>query len=477
MPVDLLVLKQMWEFDVILGVNWLSKYYASIDCDSRVITFREPGQEEFEYRACKGACFAATISTVREKKMIKGGCKAYLATIVDPQREYPELGNIRVVCEYPDVFPAELSGLPPDWEDEFVIDLIPSATPVSKAPYRMASVELKELKAQLQDLLYKGFVKPSVSPWGAPKELNIRQRRWLELRKDYDLTILYHPDKANVVADALSRKSIENLATAITSQPSLHKEMQRFGLEIVAPEVPTILAALVVRPTLLEQIKERQVDDPYLQKMQNDVNDGRAGDFGVGADSALRFRNRLCVPKDDDIRRMEKVRLARQRLATAQSRHKSYTDKRRKDVEFAVGDRVFLKVSPMRGVKRFGVRGKLSPRFVGPFEILERVGAVAYRVALPPRLAGVHDVFHVSNLRKYVNDPEHVLSYIPIELQQDMTYKEFLAYIVDREVRKLRNREIPYLKIHWSEHGDREETWELEDARKERHPHLFEELR
>ncbi|XP_020082654.1 uncharacterized protein LOC109706293 [Ananas comosus] len=131
----------------------------------------------------------------------------------------------------------------------------------------------------------------------------------------------------------------------------------------------------------------------------------------------------------------------------------------------------------MRGVKRFGVRKKLSPRFVGPFEILERVGVVAYRVALPPRLAGVYDVFHVSNLRKYVYDPEHVLSYIPTELQMDMTYEEFPAYIVDREVRKLRSREIPYVKIYWSEHGDREETWELEDMMKERYPHLFEELR
>nr|CAD1827310.1 unnamed protein product [Ananas comosus var. bracteatus] len=130
----------------------------------------------------------------------------------------------------------------------------------------------------------------------------------------------------------------------------------------------------------------------------------------------------------------------------------------------------------MRGVKRFGVRGKLSPCYIGPFEILERVGAVAYKLALPPSLAGVHNVFHVSQLRKYVYDPDHILSYIPIELQEDMTYEEFPAYIVDREVRKLWNREIPYVKIHWSEHGDREETWELESEMRECHPHLFDEL-
>ncbi|XP_020082043.1 uncharacterized protein LOC109705704 [Ananas comosus] len=133
----------------------------------------------------------------------------------------------------------------------------------------------------------------------------MRQRRRLELLKDYDLTILYHPGKANVVADARSRKSVENLVTAITSQPLLQKEMQRFGLEVVAPEVVTILAALVVRPTLLERIKERQVDDSYLQKVWDNIDGGRAGDFGVGSDGALRFRNRLCVPKDDEVRKMK----------------------------------------------------------------------------------------------------------------------------------------------------------------------------
>ncbi|XP_020098365.1 uncharacterized protein LOC109717100 [Ananas comosus] len=106
----------------------------------------------------------------------------------------------------------------------------------------------------------------------------------------------------------------------------------------------------------------------------------------------------------------------------------------------------------------------------------ERILRVAYKLALLPRLAGVHDVFHVSTLRKYIHDPDHILSYVPTELQEDMTYEEFPAYIVDREVRKLRSREIPYVKIHWSEHSDREETWELEDAMKERYPHLFEEL-
>ena len=99
------------------------------------------------------------------------------------------------------------------------------------------------------------------------------------------------------------------------------------------------------------------------------------------------------------------------RLLTAQSRQKSYADKRRRPLEFEAGDHVFLKVMPKRGVVRFEKQGKLSPRFIGPFEVLERVGAVACRLALPPSLTGVHEVFHVPMLRKYTPDPAHVVDW------------------------------------------------------------------
>nr|CAN74305.1 hypothetical protein VITISV_035483 [Vitis vinifera] len=112
---------------------------------------------------------------------------------------------------------------------------------------------------------------------------------------------------------------------------------------------------------------------------------------------------------------VEKVALIKEILKTTQSIHKSYVDHRRRDLEFEVGDHVFLKVSPMKSVMRFGRKGKLSPRFVGPFEILERVGTLAYKVALPPSLSKVHNVFHVSTLRKYIYDPSHVVELEPIQ--------------------------------------------------------------
>ncbi|KAL4016984.1 hypothetical protein IC575_024655 [Cucumis melo] len=159
----------------------------------------------------------------------------------------------------------------------------------------------------------------------------------------------------------------------------------------------------------------------------------------------------------------EAIQKIRSRMHTAQSRQKSYADVRRKDLEFEVGDKVFLKVAPMRGVLRFERRGKLSPRFVGPFEILERIGPVAYRLALPLSLSTVHDVFHVSMLRKYVPDPSHVVDYEPLEIDENLSYTEQPVEVLAREVKTLRNKEIPLVKVLWRNHRVEEATWERED--------------
>ncbi|KAA0055567.1 pol protein [Cucumis melo var. makuwa] len=118
------------------------------------------------------------------------------------------------------------------------------------------------------------------------------------------------------------------------------------------------------------------------------------------------------------------IQKIRARMLIAQSRQKSYVDEQRKDLEFGVGDMVFLKVAPMKGVLRFENKGKLSPRFVGPFEILERIGPIAYRLALPPSFSAVHDVFHVSILRKYVADSTHVADFEPLRINENLSYNE-----------------------------------------------------
>ncbi|XP_043696781.1 uncharacterized protein LOC122647449 [Telopea speciosissima] len=143
----------------------------------------------------------------------------------------------------------------------------------------------------------------------------------------------------------------------------------------------------------------------------------------------------------------EKVDLIHEQIKAAQSRQKGYADQRRKDLDFLIGDKVFLKVSPTKGMMQFSKKGKLSPRYIGPYEILAKVGPVAYRLALPPSLDDMHDVFHVSMLRKYVHNPSHILAQEPPKLATDMSYKEQPEKILDSKVVNLRNRPIHYVKV------------------------------
>ena len=128
----------------------------------------------------------------------------------------------------------------------------------------------------------------------------------------------------------------------------------------------------------------------------------------------------------------------------------------------------------MKGVVRFGKRGKLNPRYVGPFEILGRVGPVAYRLKLTPELTNVHDVFHVSMLRKYIPDPSHILAQPPIEIEKNLSYEERPVRIMDRQEKRLRNKSIPLVKIWWENQSGNAATWEKESDMRLRYPHLFE---
>ncbi|GJR99793.1 putative reverse transcriptase domain-containing protein [Tanacetum coccineum] len=338
------------------------------------------------------------------------------------------LDDARFLQEFPKGFPEDLPGIPPTRQVEFRIDLVPGATPVARAPYRLAPSEMKELAEQLQELTDKGFIRPS-STWRSEdfmhtamlqrrvwaivlmqreegefsmhhrqlkfmkrpirlidlelgavvfalkiwrhylygtkctvftdhkslqhildqKELNMRQHRWLELLSDYDCEIRYHPGKANV--------------TEARKPENIKKE------DVRATVIPRSLAE-------------------------------------VGT-ITMDFVTKLPKSSQETTERIIQIK---QRIQTARDRQKSYDDLKRKLMEFQVGDKVMLKVSPWKWVVRFGKRGKLNPRYVGPFKVLKKVRSVAYKLELHQEMSRVYNTFHVSNLKKCYSDDPLVVS-------------------------------------------------------------------
>ncbi|CAN4119665.1 unnamed protein product [Withania somnifera] len=171
---------------------------------------------------------------------------------------------------------------------------------------------------------------------------------------------------------------------------------------------------------------------------------------------------------------MEKVKVIQQRLKTAQSRHKSYVDARRRGLEFSIGDWVFLKVSPMKGVMRFGKKGKPSPRNIGPYKTIRRYGRVAYELELPQEISIVHPVFHVSMLHRCIGDPSRITPIEDVQVIEKLSYEEIPVAILDRQVKKLRNKEVASIKVLWRNQQVEEITWEDEEAMKSKYPHFFE---
>jgi hypothetical protein len=170
---------------------------------------------------------------------------------------------------------------------------------------------------------------------------------------------------------------------------------------------------------------------------------------------------------------VDKVAEVRHNLVAAQSRQKKYADVRRRELEFQIGDHVLLRVSPTKGVVRFGTKGKLSPRYIGPFLITARIGKLAYRLELPQSMSGVHNVFHVSMLRKYLHDPEQRIELEHIIIEQDLTINSEPVRILEFSDRVLRRRVIKYVKVLWSNQTEREATWELEELMRKEYPALF----
>ncbi|GJQ93218.1 putative reverse transcriptase domain-containing protein [Tanacetum coccineum] len=169
----------------------------------------------------------------------------------------------------------------------------------------------------------------------------------------------------------------------------------------------------------------------------------------------------------------KKISQIKDRLKAVRDRQKSYVDKRRIPLEFSVGEHVLLKVSPWKCVVHFGKKGKLAPSFVGPFEITERIGPMAYRLRLPEELNGVHDTFHVSNLKKCLADPTLQIPLDEIQVYGKLNFVEEPVEILEREFKKLKQSRIAIVKVWWNLKREPEFTWEREDQMKLKYLHLF----
>ncbi|GJT81653.1 putative reverse transcriptase domain-containing protein [Tanacetum coccineum] len=399
--IDLMPIK-LGSFDIVIGMDWLSKYHARIICDEKVVHIPINGE--------------TLIIRVMEKKS-------------DEKR----LKDILVVIEFLEVFPEDLLGLPPVRQVEFQIDLIPRTTPIAQAPYRLAPSEMQELSNQLQELSDRGFIRPSTLPWGAPvlfvKKKDGSFRMCIDYRELNKLTVknryrLPRIDDLFTTSRILKRNSIWVDAR---HEGSIYR-LNMFGAKW--PNMKVIIAEYVGKCLTCSRVKAE-------------------------------------CQKPSDLLVQPEIPMS------ARDRQRSYANVRRKPLEFQVGDRVMLKVSPRKGVILFGKRGKLNPRYIEPFKILERIGPVAYKLKLPEELRNVHNTFHVSNLKKCLSDESLVIPMKELRLDDKLNFVEEPVEIMDREIKQLKQRRIPIVKVRWNSKRGPEFTWEREDQIRAKYSHLF----
>ncbi|XP_075474858.1 uncharacterized protein LOC142505658 [Primulina tabacum] len=547
---DLIVIL-MVAFDVILGMDWLFAYCAVIDCVGKIVKFLADDHDSDVFVSLGSSMGIPIISCLQANKLLYKGCMGFLASVVDVQKESNlQLHDIVVVQDYPDVFADDVPRLPPDREVEFVIDLIPGTSQISEVPYRMAPTEMKELKTQLQELLDKGFIRPSSSPWGAPilfvkkkdvslrlcidyRELNKEQQldaQLLELKRKIDLTgvsefgsnrdgLLTFRDKICVPLGDDIRKEVkiehQRPAGLLQSLPIPQWKWEHITMDfVVGNQYAKAYIHEIVRihgiPVSIVSDRDPRFTSDFLKSLHRALgtklafstayhpqSDGQSErviqiledmlractiDFPGSWDSKLplveftynnsfqssidmapyealygrKYRSPLYREEVGERKMLgpelvqqttDVVALIQERMNKAQSRQKSYADVRRRPLAFEVGDHVFIKIAHLKGVMRFGKKGKLSPRYIGPFEILDKIGDRTYRLALSPNLDQVHNVFHVSMLCKYIANQSHVLRYELLDLLPDLSYEEMLVQILDRKVKVLRNKEIGLVKV------------------------------
>ncbi|XP_071699425.1 uncharacterized protein [Rutidosis leptorrhynchoides] len=373
-------------FDVVLGMDWLIRHKASIECDKKIIYFPLADGTRAVAQGERGGFNCPLISMMKVKKSLAKGCDSFLAYVIDAKKEKKSVSDIPIVSEFPEVFRDELPGLPPVREVEYKIELLPGSTPVVKALYRLAPSEIRDMMSQIQELLdqYGGS-------WDSHLPLI-----------EFAYNNSYHSS-------------------------------------IGKPPYEMLYGRRCRTPTCWLKAGEKHFVGPEIVQQTAD-----------------------------------KVAIAREKLKDARDRQKIYAEPRRQPLTFSVGERVYLKVSPWKGVIRFGKRGKLAPRYLGPFNIRQMLNDQTVVLDLPAELAGIHDTFNICYLRKCkVDDESQILALQDLKVDMNKKLVEEPVKIVDRKVTKLRKKQIPIVLVEWKHTLGSNLTWETEELMKARYPPLF----
>ncbi|GJY19416.1 putative reverse transcriptase domain-containing protein [Tanacetum coccineum] len=439
----------------------------------------------------------------------------------EDKSEEKRLEDVPILRDFPEVFPEDLTGLPSTRQMEFRIDLVPGAAPVVRAPYRLTPSEMKELSEQLKELSDKGFIRPSSSPWGAPvlnkKEHEEHLKAILELLKKEELYAKFskcefwipkgiHVDPAKIesIKDWASPKSptkirqFLGLASApILALPDRSEDFITYCDASIKGSGDVLMQREKVIAYASRQLKIHEKNytthDLELEAVVFALKIWRHYLYGTNLDMSTAYHLQTGGQSERTIQTLEDMlRDCVIDFGNGWVKHFplvefSYNNNYHASIKAApfealygrkcrlpmFGDKVMLKVSPWKGVIRFGKRGKLNHIYVGPFKVLKKVGDVAYKLELPQELSRVHNTFHVSNLKKCYSEDPLVVPLEGLQLDDKLHLVEEPVEIMDREVKQLRRSRVPIVKVRWNSRRGPEFTWEREDQFRKKYPHLF----
>ncbi|GJT10115.1 putative reverse transcriptase domain-containing protein, partial [Tanacetum coccineum] len=463
MPVELR------SFDIIVGMDWLAKYHVIIDYAEKIVLIPCANETLIIHgdRSNQGnGTRLNIISCTKTHKYLLKGHHVFLAHVTTKEIEdksgEKRLEDVPIVRDFPEVFPEDLSGLPPTRQVEFQIDLVPGAAPVARAPYRLAPSEMKELSEQLQELSDKGFIRPSSSPWGAPvlfvKKKDGSFRMCIDYRELNKLTMKnrYPLPRIDDLFDQLQGSSVYS---KIDLRSGYHQLRVR--------EEDILKTAFRTRYGHYEfQVMPFGLTNAPANKKEHEEH--------------------LKIPKVQFLGHVIDCQGIHVDLAKIESIKDWASPKTPTEIRQFLGlagyYRRFIEGAPIlalsQGAENFIVYCDALHKGLGAVlmqneKVLEKVGSVAYKLKLPQELSRVHNTFHVSNLKKcYFDEPLAVpLEGLPVD--DKLRIVEELVEIMDREVKRLKQSRIPIVKVRWNSRRGPEFTWEREDQFQKKYLHLF----